>query len=277
VLADVLMNAGKREEAHPILEELLLVDGVVRPSARYRLAILSIIEGRFASALGPLRTAVAEGEAYGNEFRLKATLEELRTMAEMVGDRATAAGATQQLIEAEHRSGKAELADAIALLDRSTGKDGCAALRTAIAAAPRGDDGKEMARQYLLRRAAIRGCAPCADAIRAGEGALQLGDRSRLEFALCAGREGAVVESEAVLRAIAGRPFAPPATGLRSTYHMILARFHLARLLHEQGRIDEATKWYRQVVDMWQGADRPLPELEQARAALRELDSTAPR
>jgi len=59
--------------------------------------------------------------------------------------------------------------------------------------------------------------------------------------------------------------------GRPSPHHQVLARFHLARLHERAGRPAEARAEHERFLKQWGHADRPVPQVDEARQALARL------
>jgi hypothetical protein len=122
----------------------------------------------------------------------------------------------------------------------------------------------------MLRLAAARGCAPCAEVVSSGLASNEQSSASLLEFGKCALAQG---ELDLATRAIrsASRLSVNMLGPQASPYHAILARYHLAHVLGRAGKTGEARAEYEQFLRSWGDADRPVPEVALARKELAAL------
>jgi hypothetical protein len=120
------------------------------------------------------------------------------------------------------------------------------------------------------------GCTPCAEVVHDGLLPSEPDGSSVFDYALCAEREGALsLARDGFERAMHLQTESEGAVpDLIEPYHSALARFHLARVLERLGRRGEALLAYASFVNLWEHADRPVPELEEARRALARLEGT---
>ena len=132
---------------------------------------------------------------------------------------------------------------------------------------------REHLHRHLTRALALRGCATCADVVRAGVSTAEESTASLVDFAECARREGVPALAERALRTAAELtlPTHLDTMAHASVLWVFVARTRLAQLLAETGRRDEALALFASVQQRWRNADRPLPILEEARRGLRQL------
>jgi hypothetical protein len=126
--------------------------------------------------------------------------------------------------------------------------------------------------RMVTRMQALAGCVPCELAIAKGTGAMD-GTVSIVEFAQCALR---VNRAELAISALV--PFVTFHVDFLEnrvqelpTFHTHLARFWLARAYEASGDRDNAVYWYKRFSGVLAGADWPIPQLLEARAALERL------
>jgi tetratricopeptide (TPR) repeat protein len=274
MLADVLLVLGDYAEARRIAAGLLRGGPIDRARGHRRIGEIAILEGNFAIALDAFQRARTEGTPIGFEAEIVPTLEALRSVADIVGESEEATRATRELAQTLRDVG-------------FTGLGALAQYEARLRAAPKGrcpnpaDDlrdvpagaARDIARRNMQRLAAGRGCASCADVVRAGLSLEERTTRSLYAFGVCAENSGALT--------LAGDAFAqaqhisPPtldsAGNVPSTVHAILARYHGARLLERQGKIAQARAGYADVLRHWGHSDRTLEVVEQTRAAMARL------
>jgi hypothetical protein len=108
--------------------------------------------------------------------------------------------------------------------------------------------------------------------VRAGLSAVEGNIPSVLRFAHCAEQQGAwQLALDALTRSAAVRGMSIEQASSASPYHSVLARFRLGRVPERMGKPAEARAAYQRFLDSWGHADRPVPEVEEARQALARL------
>lgn len=121
----------------------------------------------------------------------------------------------------------------------------------------------------VLRAAQSRGCASCDDVMKRGWEAGEFFDAGLFIYARCAHEKG---ELELALRVLDQLSFEHEfERWARSPMHVVLAYFERARILEQLGRKDEARAAWQQASRFWRNADRPRPEVKEAREALERL------
>ena len=270
VLCDALIAADRPREAREFADEL--VRGPDKQAGWRRAGEIAILEGRFSAAYEAMQQAVrlGGGERLGGSELFNA-FEALGALASVAGHGQDVAENAAALEDALARSGVPWLPVIQferALLDKAS--SGCPAPEPLLARIPAGP-GRLAARRDMLRASAAAGCAPCSAVVQAGLSAEERSARSLRRFGVCAEQEGALVLAKTALeRASRIRTRLENGTFIASTFDAILARFHLARVLGRLGRPAEASQLYSSFLQHWQHADRALPELDEARAALQQ-------
>jgi len=95
---------------------------------------------------------------------------------------------------------------------------------------------------------------------------------SIFRFGRCAEEQGAwqlAADAFGRIRAVRGAAISEQPS--ISAYHSVLARYHLGRVRERQGNAAAARAEYRSFLDHWGHADRPIREVDEARAALARL------
>lgn len=253
-------------------------EGIERPRGLYRLGVASILQGRFGAAADSLAQAESEGQPFGDEFELTQTLEALRSLDTLSGDRAAELHHTRELAAAARNLGTlgaAAAADFQAALLSRKGGEPCPSWASAVAGVPEGPM-RSSARLLGLRAAAEAGCGTCSEAVAAGLAPAENSTESLLAFGRCAEQEGALSLARDVLqRASMLAMITSGQMQFSSPYHSILARYELARVAEQLHDLEGARRGYTEFLSFWDHADRPIPEVEAARAALRRLGAPA--
>jgi tetratricopeptide (TPR) repeat protein len=124
----------------------------------------------------------------------------------------------------------------------------------------------------MLRAAAVAGCGDPEAAVAAGFSAFEENTASLVALGLCARRVG---ELELARRSLerATQRWSSINSNQNSPYHAVLARFHLAGVLADQGDRVAAHAAYKAFLRCWSDPDRPIPEITAARWL---LDYTGP-
>jgi len=272
-LCDLWLALGQTREARRLATRLLRGSDFDRARGHYRLGIAAVLEGRLAAAYESFDAGLARARDQGSaneEVQLRESLRELAVLLGRVDDarRLTVEqAATFRGIGMLAWTAVFELEDA--LLANGASRP---SLEELIARVPAGT-ARHTAEAHLLRVAAAAGLASHADAVRAG---LSAEERSSLSLY----RLGASALEEGALR-LARTAFTEAAKiSLRSVHlgydlpahaHSVLARFQLGRTLERLGETAAARDAYAGFLRLWEHADRPMPEVEAARAALLRL------
>jgi tetratricopeptide (TPR) repeat protein len=268
-LCDVLTAAGQFVAAREIGDRLVKGTEQDQLERRYRLGLIAIYEGRFASAYDELVVAARGGRKFGMDFE---SYQAYQALLSVTPDRSEALQLQKELAAVYEGLGDRGGAAAARFEAAVTALDGgaCPDRERWLAKVPDEMD-RNLARRHMLRTAADVGCASCADVVALGLSSTDGDGLSLVRFGRCAEKEGALeLARDAFNRARLARDALAPG----SPYHSILARFHLARVLERQGKPAEARRWYEDFVAHWGHADRPVPEVDQARAALARLAAT---
>ncbi len=269
-LCDALILAGKYQQASEIAERMRRADRIARARSGYRLGVIAVFEGRFAAAYEMLLTSLDENRPLGVESELTQILVLLRGLAPFAGDAPKARAFTQVLVDTYTNFGfgsnRAAATYELALFDR--GKT-CPDREPMLALVP-DEQGRRDARRHITRAAAAVGCASCADAVREGMTSDEYSTGSLLALGLCGIDRGELVLAQQALERASRMSFGLFA-GEASPFHALLARFHLAGVLARTGDTGGARREYTAFLGAWGNADRPIPEVAQARDALAKL------
>jgi tetratricopeptide (TPR) repeat protein len=267
-LTDLLLLRGKTAEARGVASRMLSGSEYDRARGHYRLGIADLLDGRFGPAYEALQAALALARTQGSESELTQILESLRAVAGLLG-RAEEQAAFDRQLEAALRL--LNLPGAVAAVrfesQLRTRGQGCPQVEAALATV--GDAAaRNFARTHMLRSAAEAGCGSCAEALRAGRSGDELSTSSLLRLGICAEREGAFPQARDALVDARLRLTLLGIRTMESAFHTVVASFHLARVLARLGERDAARAEYQRFLDRWGHADRPLPEVDEARRAL---------
>jgi tetratricopeptide (TPR) repeat protein len=264
---EVKLVAGKLAQAREAAERMLVGSALARARGRYRLGVIAICEGRFATAHELLSRAVEEHRPLGGESELTQALEALRGLSALAGQ------------PGEHLKHTVDLASALALYTPSHGAVARfdAAILERGSTCPSIDDAlagdaaeREVIRRHALRSAAEVGCASCADAVHAGLASSERSPASLVRFGLCAEQIGELALARESLDR-ASRLTISMLSPQASPYDALRARAHLARVLAKSGDRAAARREYEAFLAAWGNADRPVPEVAAARRELAAL------
>jgi serine/threonine protein kinase/tetratricopeptide (TPR) repeat protein len=267
-LFEVLAGTDQISEARAIADRMLVGSPLSRARGRYRTAVTSVFQGRFAAAYDAVRRASAEHRAFGHHSELTQCLELARALAPLVAD-----------LDAQRRYTE-ELAGVFADLIGDGGT--AAATRFELALLDRRGDApsidehlagledgpmRDVARRRMLRAAAVADRGSAHQAVAAGFSAFEENTASLVALGLCAWR---VRELELARRSLerAARRWSSVTSNQASPYHAVLARFHLGGVLAELGDRAAARAAYEAFLRCWSDPDRPVPEVAVARQVL---------
>jgi tetratricopeptide (TPR) repeat protein len=271
-LCDVLIAAGKNAEASQLAYRMLLGSGSIRSRGWARLGAIAAQEGRFAAAIDAYESAVAEGKQFPAQSGVRRAYESARWLFVLTGQPESADRFDRELAEYYRNSGLTWVAESVEFDRRLLGvaHNGCPDPETLLATLPQGP-ALRLARIQMRRAAAAAGCVPCADVVRDGISVDEASQHGLYQLGMCAAKEGALaLARDAFVRAAALRTAID--TGFQpSEAHAILARFQLARVLERMQLPVEARKEYETFLVYWGQADRPIPEVDEARTALARL------
>ena len=252
VLCDALIAADRPREAATIADRLLAGSDRDRASARARIGIIAISEGRFASALETL-ASVGETDIHN--------LELAHELAQDLG-----ATADRDRIQLRLAALTADTPDPIAAgmaRFEAALEHGCPSIDAALAQLPINAPIREDGRRWLARTAAARGCVPCGEVVHMGLSTTEFDPHSLLNFVGCAEREGKLeLAQDALAKLLLVRDH---------PYVAILARYRLGRVLERLGKPAQARTEYARFLAHWGHADRSLADVEDARVALARL------
>jgi tetratricopeptide (TPR) repeat protein len=273
-LADVLILAGRYDEAAMVATKLLRGARIDRARGHRRIGDIAVLTGRFAAAYDAFEQAVEEGKPFGNDGEVVQSLEALRAIAPIIGQPMDVDKHSQRLEEVFRAFGAVGSAATVAF-ERSLANGRCPSLGDALVAVP-DSAARKIARRDMLRAAASAGCGSCADVVRAGLSSEERSTRSLFEFGVCALRTGArTLAADAFERAGRLRPASIDAGGpIQSSVYAILGQYELARTLEASGDPLRARHTYEQFLARWGHTDRALPEVESARAAVVRLSAS---
>jgi tRNA A-37 threonylcarbamoyl transferase component Bud32 len=275
-LFEAFIALDRISDGRAVADRMLAGSPAIRAYGRYRVAMTSVLEGRFAAAYDAVRRAITEHRAFGMRSELTQCLELARSIAPLVAD-----------VQAARRYTE-ELATAFATMIGDAGV--AAALRFELAllehrgTAPSIDDHlagldegpmRDVARRRMLRAAALAGHGSPHTAVAAGFSATEENTASLVTFGLCARN----VRELALARwsfERASRQWTSLTNNQCSSYHAVLARFHLAGVLDELGEHAAAHAAYEAFLRCWSNADRPVPEVAIARRTLARTDRAVP-
>ena len=227
-----------------------------------------MLQGRFAAAYDAVRRAIAEHRAFGLQSELTQCLELARALAPLLADPGAQRRYTEELAGVFDRMiGDAGAAAAtrfeLALLDR---RGGAPSIEDHLAGLE-GGPVRDVARRRMLRVAAVADCGSAPKAVAAGFSAFEENTAALVAFGLCAWR---VRELDLARRSFerATQRWSSLTTNQCSPYHAVLARFHLAGVLAEQGERAAARAAYEAFLRCWSDPDRPVQEVAIARQML---------
>jgi tetratricopeptide (TPR) repeat protein len=264
-LFDALVASDQLSDARAVADRMLVGSPLARARGRYRVASIAVFEGQFAAAYDAVRRAIPDNRRYGIESELLQCLELARAVAPLVAD-----------VAAQRRYTE-ELAHVFATLIGDAGSAAATRFELALIDHPRTapsidahleglEDGpvRDVARRRMLRAAAVAGCGDPEAAVAAGFSAFEENTASLVALGLSARRVG---ELELARRALerATQRWSSIHSNQNSPYHAVLARFHLAGVLADQGDRAAARAAYEAFLRCWSDPDRPIPEITAAR------------
>jgi tetratricopeptide (TPR) repeat protein len=271
-LCDVLIAAGKRDEASQLAQRMLLGSGPIRSRGWARLAAIAAQEGRFSAAIDAYESAVGEGQQFPAQSGIRRAYESARWLFVLTGHPEDADRFDRELAEYYRNGGLTWLAATVEFDRRllNVAKGGCPDPEALLAELPQGP-ALRLARIQMKRAATAVGCVPCADVVRDGISVDEASQHGLYQLGVCAAQEGALtLARDAFVRAAALRPAID--TGFQpSDVHAILAHFQLARVLERMQLPADARKEYETFLAYWGQADRPIPEVDEARKTLARL------
>jgi tetratricopeptide (TPR) repeat protein len=270
-LCSALISAEELRPASEIADQMLRGAAPQRARAWTSLGTIATLQGRFGQALSDFQSAVTEGGAYTTQASVRAALESRRWLAKVVGSKET--DRFFRDISAYYRATSNPWMAATVELQRSLNADPghCPDVEAIVAGLP-DTPARQVVRLQMLRSAALAGCGSCRDVISNGMSVDEQSQESLFEFGVCAAQEGQLELARDVFDRTA-RPLTPAADigSAESPAHAVLSRYHLARVLERLGRPGDARQEFQRFLDQWGHADRPLAEVDAARAALARL------
>ncbi len=266
-LFEALVASDQLSDARAVADRMLVGSPLARARGRYRVALIAVFEGQFAAAYDAIRRAIQDNRRYGIESELSQCLELARAVAPLVADVAAQRRYTEDLVNvfatlAGDAASAASTRFELALLDR-----GATSPAPSIDAHLDGlEDGpvRDVARRRMLRAAAVAGCGDPEAAGAAGFSAFEENTASLVALGRSARRVG---ELELARRSLerATQRWSSVNSNQNSPYHAVLARFHLAGVLADQGDRAGARASYEAFLRCWSDPDRPIPEITAAR------------
>ena len=127
---------------------------------------------------------------------------------------------------------------------------------------------RDLARRRILRAAAISGVGSVAEAVAAGFSTDEDSPGSLLALGICARRQGDLGLAQRSLEC-ATHLWSSAMGGLTSPFAAVMAKFHLAGVLADQGQVDRSRALYETFLGHWENADRQVPEVAVAGQVLR--------
>lgn len=269
-LFEALVASDQLVEARRIANRMLAGNPLARARGRYRVAMTSVLEGRFAAAYDAVRRAITVHRAFGMQSELTQCLELARAIAPLVGDHPARRAYGEDLATAfSTMIGDEGVAAAvrfeIALLDRAAPAH-APSIDEHLAGLPEGPV-RDVARRRMLRSAALAGCGAAEDAVAAGFSAIEESTASLVAFGRCARRVGELDLARRSFERAAQR-WSSVTNNQGSPYHAVLARFYLGEVLAALGDAAAARAAYAAFLRCWAEPDRPVPEVTAARRRL---------
>jgi len=268
LLANVLIVAGRLGEARVQADRLLSATPLARARGLYRQGIIATLEGRFAAAHELLGAALVANRPFGYRSETTQVLDALVSIEPRADDKARL---LEELADAYARTGVATPA-AIARYELALHRRRAGRACPAIDSFLQGLDDRQRGRARLdmLRHAAGAGCARCDAVVHQGLAARETSARATLAFGRCAIRSGELDLAEQAFHRLQRGLFFN-GSGIEAPFERMLARFELGRIAEKRGHRDAARRLYRAFLDGWRGADRRIPEVVAAEAALARL------
>ncbi len=264
-LFEALVASDQLSDARAIADRMLVGSPLSRARGRYRVALIAVFEGQFAAAYDAVRRAIPDNRRYGIESELLQCLELARAVAPLVADVAAQRRYTEDLANVfatliGDPGSAAATRFELALLDRQGAPPSIEAHLEGL------EDGpvRDVARRRMLRAAAVAGGGDPEAAVAAGFSAFEENTASLVALGLSARRVG---ELELARRSLerATQRWSSISSKQNSPYHAVLARFHLAGVLADQGDRPAARASYEAFLRCWSDPDRPIPEITAAR------------
>jgi tetratricopeptide (TPR) repeat protein len=273
LLCDALLLAGRYDEARAVAEKILQGGPAAKAHGYRRIAYIDIFEGQLSAAYSALDEAVPYAHATGREGAEWDVLENLARLATYAAPRDLKAR-LEDIAAFEERRGQPWFAtvDRLEWSLLHTEPRNCPDLSSLFKDVP--GHRREQAELMALRLAAKAGCATCADVVRAGAlSAFEYTGYPVRLFAECAEREGDFARARAALmRLLTLSDLSINQASYGATpVDYVLAHFQLGRVLAELGDRAGARAEYEVFLRHWGNADRKIPEVDEARRALADL------
>jgi serine/threonine-protein kinase len=269
-LSDALIVAGQPEEASRIADGMLRGSPIERATGWRRLGQIAILQGRFETAQEALANAISGSAEFGVQGEYHHAIPDAVAVAAMLGHTADVDRLRREWIRFEKQVGNPWRAQVLEF-ERTLAQHKCPSVDTALAAIPDASQ-RELAQRHLLRAAAEAGCLRCEKVVAAGFASWEADVDSLYRFASCAEKAGELaLARDGFERAQRLRTGTIDSAIRPSTVHAILARARLAHVLERLGEPARARAEYEDFLAHWGHADRPLPEVDDARHALERL------
>jgi hypothetical protein len=242
--------------------------------ARIRLGHIAVLEGRFSAAEAAfddaLRSNVTDLGLASDHLTANLLL---RDLFEGLGEPDRA----KQVATRIAMLGEDDLGAVYAIIARAEADAACPDLAKHAAEVPEG--ARQALHRELVRVAADRGCVPCSEVVHEGFAPAEISLRSLYHFAVCAETTGNLeLAKDAFERATHGIPSAiVGGVYIKSPFYQVLARYRYARLLDRTNHPADARRAYDDFLAHWGHADRPLAEIDEARAAVAKMTTSTPR
>ena len=266
-MCGVELVLGDVVAAHQLADRMLLGTPAQRAHGRYRMGEIAVVEGRFGAAYETLKRAAEENRPFGGESRLTQTLALLRSIAPLVGAAGDERRWTDELARAQATVGQNATAAAVTSFAATLiGHKVCPTPSVFLDALPEGEE-REAARRQMIRASASAGCGSCAEVVAAGATADESDREYLVLYARCAEHEGDLDRAGAAYeRAIRSGFY-----GEVSPVYVMRALLGRARVLARQGDKAGARAQLAIYLGRWGAADRPVPEVAEARKLAAEL------
>ena len=264
------LQSGNVAEAGRLAEKLLRGAALERNYGHFFSGVTEVLRGRLNAAEQSFQAAFALGMNQGVVGNGNQSLEELRSLATVLGDKPELRRIDNE--RAAHfarlglRDREAFVRFELALEQRPGGA--CPDIEKSLAGLPEGAT-RTTQRLLLVRASAAAGCAPCAEAVRLGISPSEMMQRSLFQLGACAEAEGNLQLAADVYQRLDWSGVGSGIFG--ATAHAVLARLRLGRVLRKQGKPAEARAAYQAFLSLWGSTDRPVAEAAEARAALAQL------
>jgi hypothetical protein len=275
LLLYVLLISNKLDEARAIAgRQILAPDERDRGGGLYYTATIDVLEGRFSAAFAAFEAALPLQRRYG---MYGTDLDEVITSLHELAPLVSPPDADRYAEELAARHALYGKRAAMGLIKYETAlrkaRPGQCPSEEAIVGSTVNESNRTAFHAYALRLANQFGCATCEQVVRAGMSPFEDSPRSLYLFARCAERQGQLELARDALK-----PVDEPATTdllstslVTSAFYFVSARLVRARVLARLGDAAGARAEYQAFINAWGHADRPVPEVAEARAELARL------